>query len=44
MPKELEDKLREIARRKFPGDKERQDAYTFGAMRKMGWRPEREKK
>lgn len=44
MPEEMERKLRAEARKKFPGDKERQDAYVYGTMRKRGWKPEREKK
>lgn len=36
MPKKLERKLRREARRKFPGDKERQDAYVYGTMNKLG--------
>ena len=43
MPEELERKLKERAKRKFPGDKERQDAYTYGTLRNIGWKPEREK-
>lgn len=39
MPKELERKLKKTARKKFPGNKERQDRYTYGAMYNMGWRP-----
>lgn len=37
MPKKLERKLRKEARDKFPGDKERQDAYVAGPMRKLGY-------
>lgn len=39
MPEEIERQLRAEAEQKFPGDKERQDAYVFGTLRKMGWRP-----
>jgi len=39
MPEELERKLRAQAIRKFPDDKERQDKYVYGALRKMGWKP-----
>lgn len=39
MPSELENKLREQAEKKFPGDKERQDRYVYGALRRMGWKP-----
>lgn len=42
MPKELERKLvREAAKKGLTG--ERKDAYVYGTMRKMGWKPEREK-
>jgi hypothetical protein len=44
MPKELEKVLKKEAREKFPGDKERQNAYVYGTLRKTGWVPEREKK
>jgi len=43
MPKALERKLKATARKKFPGNKERQDRYVYGTMRETGWRPEREK-
>lgn len=36
MPKKLERKLKREARKKFPGDKERQDAYVYGTMNKLG--------
>lgn len=39
MPKALENKLQREAAQKFPGDKERQDAYVYGTMRKTGWKP-----
>ena len=43
MPKALEAKLRKQARKRgFKG--ERADAYVYGTMRKLGWRPKREKK
>jgi len=38
MPKELEERLREEARRRFPDDPKRQNAYVYGALRRMGWR------
>lgn len=44
MPKVLEDKLRRIARKKWPGDKEKQDRFVYGTLRNTGWKPEREKK
>lgn len=43
MPKELERKLKREAEKKgLTG--ERKDAFIYGTMRKMGWKPEREKK
>ena len=39
MPKKLERKLRAEAREKFPHNKERQDAYVYGTLRKTGWKP-----
>lgn len=43
MPKELEEKLKKQGRKKgFTG--ERLAAYVYGTMRKLGWRPSREKK
>jgi len=44
MPKALEEKLKRQARKKFPGDKERQDRYVYGTLRETGWKPSREKK
>lgn len=44
MPKKLEQQLKRKAARKFPGDEERQDAYTYGTLRKTGWKPTREKR
>ena len=41
MPKALERELKAKARKKFPKDKKRQDAYIYGAMRKTGWRPKK---
>ena len=35
MPKELEEKLKREALEKFPGDKERQDAYVYGTLNKF---------
>jgi len=43
VPVKIEAKLREEAEKKFPGNKERQDAYIYGTMRKLGWKPAREK-
>lgn len=39
MPTKVEKKLREEAQKKFPGDPQRQDAYIYGTMRRMGWKP-----
>ena len=39
MPTAMEHELRAEAAKKFPHDKERQDAYVYGAMRKHGWKP-----
>lgn len=44
MPTKIEATLREEAEKKFPGDKKRQDIYIYGTMRRLGWKPEREKK
>jgi hypothetical protein len=41
MPKALEKKLKAQARKKFPGNKERQDKYVYGTLRKTGWRPKK---
>lgn len=42
MPKKEEQKLKKQARKKgLSGD--RFDAYVYGTMRKMGWKPRREK-
>jgi hypothetical protein len=43
MPTKVEARLREEAEKKFPGNRERQDAYIYGTMRKLGWKPSREK-
>ena len=44
MPKELERKLKAQAKKKFPKDKKRQDAYRYGVMRSTGWKPSREER
>jgi hypothetical protein len=44
MPQMLENKLKAEARKKFPNDKERQDVYVYGTLRRRGWKPTREKK
>ncbi len=43
MPKKMERKLKAMVKKKGFG-KERSDAYVYGAMRKMGWKPGREKR
>ena len=40
--KKLKAKLRNEALEKFPDNKERQDAYIFGTLRRLGWRPKKE--
>lgn len=43
MPKKMEEALkREAAKKGLKG--EAADKYVYGAMRKTGWKPEREKK
>jgi hypothetical protein len=44
MPELLERKLRVEAKKKFPNDKERQDAYVYSVLRRRGWSPKKEKK
>lgn len=44
MPKELERKLKVKARKKFPGNKKKQDAYVYGTLRKTGWTSSTQKK
>lgn len=39
MPEKMERALRKEAQKKFPKDKERQDRYVYGKMRKTGWKP-----
>lgn len=42
MPKKMERQLmREAAKKHLKG--ERKDAYVYGTMRKMGWKPHRER-
>jgi hypothetical protein len=44
MPQLLERKLKAEAQRKFPNDKERQDAYVHDTLRRrFNWTPEEEK-
>lgn len=42
MPEKIEQNLREEAKKKFPHDKERQNAYIYGTLRKTGWKPKKE--
>lgn len=35
MPEEVERKLKTAARKKWPGNKKRQDAYVFGTLNKI---------
>lgn len=42
MPKKLEERLMKQARLRNYGE-ERTKAYTYGTMRKQGWKPKREK-
>jgi len=41
--KKVEKSTRKTAKKKFPKDKERQDAYVYGTKRKLGWKPKRER-
>jgi hypothetical protein len=42
MPKKMERELKKSAKKKgLKGDKA--DAYVYGAMRKTGWKPKRER-
>jgi hypothetical protein len=43
MPEKLERELKAKARKKFPGNKKRQDAYVYGTLRKTGWEPKKRK-
>lgn len=43
MPKRLERELKEEAKMKG-FSKEQTDAYVYGTLRKIGWKPSREKK
>jgi hypothetical protein len=42
MPKELERKLAQTASKRGYG-KKRRNAYIYGALRRMGWKPQRER-
>ena len=39
MPKALEKELKAKAKKKFPGNKKKQDAYVYGTLRNTGWKP-----
>jgi hypothetical protein len=42
MPKAMERQLKQVAKRKgLKG--ERADAYVYGTLRKIGWKPKRER-
>ena len=41
MPKKMEQALKKTAAKKFPGNKERQDKYIYGTLRKTGWTPKK---
>ena len=43
MPKALEQKLKREAKKKFPKDEKKQDAYVYGTLRKTGWTPTKRK-
>jgi hypothetical protein len=43
VPRRIEEKLRREAEQKFPGDKEKQNAYIYGTLRKIGWKPKEKK-
>lgn len=43
MPRKLEKKLKDEARKKFPGDEEAQRSYVFGTMRNMGFLKKKKK-
>ncbi len=39
----MEKALKAKAKKKFPGNKKRQDAYVYGTMRKTGWKPKKQR-
>jgi hypothetical protein len=43
MPVKMEKRLKAKAKKKYPGNKKRQDAFVYGTLRKTGWVPDREK-
>lgn len=44
MPQLLENKLKFEAKKRFPNDKERQDAYVYGTLtKKFGWQKDKPK-
>jgi len=44
MPAKMERRLKREARAKFPGDRDRQNRYVYGTLRKTGWKPSHERK
>jgi len=45
MPKKLEQKLKREVKKKHPSwSKKRKDAYIYGTLRKLGWKPSSRKK
>jgi hypothetical protein len=44
MPKKMEKSLKKTAKKKFPGNKERQDRYVYRTMiKKTSWRPKKKR-
>lgn len=43
MPVKMEKELKAQAKKKFPKNKERQDAYVYGTLRKTGWKPKKQR-
>ena len=47
MPDEIERRLKKEAYQKFPGRskeaRRKRDRYVYGTLRKMGWKPKRER-
>ena len=44
MPVELEKKLWARAKKLYPGDNKRQNAYVYGTLRDMGWKKNKARK
>lgn len=43
MPKKIENALKKVAKKKYPGNKAKQNALIYGTLRhKYGWKPKRE--